>query len=258
MGRAAKKKREEPQKWEEPRQEGKPGGLRDFHAWGQPSRPSPGTVRPCSLPGDGSWRGDKSPRGRSSALPVPSRRVHGALPIGQRVVGNGRRDLGGRKRGRVGGVGGEVEPLLFNAVLDGLGGRDLLPELLEVRGAHGLGGRTGENRAISGRGTEDGNTHVLGSLRTRQDPPQPRRGAVTTVKPQTFGLGEATKPAPLLGTAPGLAAAPTPRRFSGEKAAAAGASPGAPPAPCLTLGKGLQGHGALAGREAHQPLALQV
>lgn len=54
-------------------------------------------------------------------------------------MGNGRRDLSGGKRGRVGGVGGEVETFLLNAVLDGLGGRDLLPELLEVRGAHSYG-----------------------------------------------------------------------------------------------------------------------
>lgn len=69
-------------------------------------------------------------------------------------MGNGRRDLGGRKRGRVGGVGGEVKTFLLNAVLNGLGGSDLLPELLEVRGAHGYGaGRKHWPSAGSGSST---------------------------------------------------------------------------------------------------------
>lgn len=101
-------------------------------------------------------------------------------------------------------------------------------------------GETRKNRAVSSRGGRGRQHPRAGLAQDPMGPPQPRRGALTTLNPQTFGVGEAPKPAPLLGTAPGLAAAAAPRCFLGEKPQPWGRPP-VPPNPVPYLGEGSAG-----------------
>lgn len=102
------------------------------------------------------------------------------------------------------------------------------------------GWETRKNRAVSSRGGRGRQHPRAGLTQDPMGPPQPRRGALTTLNPQTFGVGEAPKPAPLLGTAPGLAAAASPHRFLGEKPQPWGRPP-VPPNPVPYLGEGSAG-----------------
>lgn len=89
-------------------------------------------------------------------------------------MGNWRRDLGSWKRGRIGGVGGEVKSLLLDAIFYRLGSSNLFPQLLKVWGTHSFTRWRSEQKAAEG-GKENKRSfknHIFAKL-TGQESPLP-------------------------------------------------------------------------------------